>query len=181
MDGLPVDRARWPLMALLAAAAMLATAHAFERLLYLAPCPLCYTQRHVYWAAGALALLAVVFHWRGAPPRLMAAFCLLLGVAFLAGAGVAGYHSLVEWKILPPPAGCAAGNIDLGGDLWDRLGKPVAVASCADALWRFPTMEFGLSMAGWNFLVSLGLAALSFFAATRPMRTDTANEPVTAP
>jgi disulfide bond formation protein DsbB len=178
MDSLPLDRARWPLLALIASAAMLATAHAFERLLYLAPCPLCYTQRQIYWAAAGVALVAVFLNWRGAPPQVKSAGCLLLGMVFLAGAGVSGYHSLVEWGILPPPASCAAGNVNVsGGDLWERLGKPVAVVSCDKALWRMPA-EWGLSMAGWNFLVSIGLAVLSVVAAMRPMRTDTANEPV---
>ena len=34
---------------------MLATAHAFERFAYLAPCQLCLRQREVYWAAVAMA------------------------------------------------------------------------------------------------------------------------------
>lgn len=175
---LPVDRARWPLAALLASGAMLATAHAFERFLLLAPCPLCYNQRQVYWAAGALALVGVILAWRGAKggvsARVQSAICLLLGVVFLAGAGVAGYHSLVEWGVLPAPATCAVGNIDIGapGDLWERLGKPLAVPSCAEAQWWF----LGLSMAAWNTLVSLGLAALSLWAAFRPLGGDTANE-----
>jgi disulfide bond formation protein DsbB len=40
----------------------------------------------------------------------------------------------------------------------------------------FPIL--GLSMAGWNALASIALAAASFFAATRTRRTDTNNEPV---
>lgn len=179
MDRLPLDRTRWPLVALLVSALMLATAHAFERLLYLAPCPLCYTQRQIFWAAGGLALITIAFNWRGAPPRVLSGLSVLLGVVFLVGAGVAGYHSLVEWGILPAPPGCAVGDIKLEGDLWDRLGKPVAVASCDKALWRMPE-GWGLSMAGYNFLVSLGLAGLSLIAAARPVRTDTANEPVAA-
>lgn len=172
MDKLPLDRARWPIIALLACAAMLGAAHAFERFLLLAPCPLCMTQRHVYWAAGALALVAIVLKWRGAGERFLAAMCLLLGVAFLVGAGVAGYHTLVEWGVLPAPATCTAGSVDLSGDLWERLGKPLAVPSCAEAQWHFA----GLSMAGWNTLVSLGLAALSAVSALRQLPADTANE-----
>ncbi len=172
MDALPLDRARWPLIALLASAGMLATAHAFERFLLLAPCPLCYTQRQVYWAAGALALLALIVKALGARPRAQSAMCLLLGVAFLVGAGVAGYHTLVEWGVLPAPATCTAGAVDLSGDLWERLGQPIAVPSCADVAWKF----LGLSMAGWNTLVSLALTALSAFAALRPGFSDTANE-----
>ncbi len=178
METLPLDRARWPFIALLVSAAMLATAHAFERFGGYLPCPLCYTQRQVYWLAGALALITVAVSWRGAPPRLMLATCVLLGLVFLGGAGVAGYHSLVEWGVLPPPATCAAagsGAIDMSNIL-EKLNRPMHVPQCGVAAWRDPVVH--LSMAGWNTLVSLALAALSFVSAARPMRTDTANEPV---
>ena len=46
MQKLPLDRATWPFIAFTASAAMLATAHAFERFLLLAPCPLCYNDGH---------------------------------------------------------------------------------------------------------------------------------------
>jgi disulfide bond formation protein DsbB len=177
MGKLSLDRAKWPFIALLASAAMLAAAHAVERLLFLAPCPLCYSQRQVYWAAGALALVAIAFNWRGAPPRLQSAMSVLLGVLFLTGAGIAGYHALVEWGILPAPETCAAtGRLDVNGDLWEKLGQRQAIPSCDKVQPPFPIL--GLSMAGWNFVASTTLAAASFFAASRPVRTDTANEPV---
>jgi disulfide bond formation protein DsbB len=175
MQKLPLDRSSWPFLAFTASALMLATAHAFERFLLLAPCPLCYNQRQIYWVAGAIGLIGILLNWRRAPARVMCGVCVLLGFVFLASAGVASYHSLVEWGILPAPDTCAVGKITAtGGDLWEKLGKPMAVPSCADAKWRM----LGLSMAGWNVLVSIGLAGLSFFAASRRMRTDTANEPV---
>jgi hypothetical protein len=58
------------------------------------------------------------------------------------------------------------------GDLWERLGQPLAVPSCAEAQWWF----LGLSMAGWNTLASLGLAALSVWSGLRPAGADMANE-----
>jgi disulfide bond formation protein DsbB len=54
------------------------------------------------------------------------------------------------------------------GKLSDILNHPIAVPSCKDAKWRL----LGLSMAGWNALVSVGLAGLSFIAGSRAMRTD---------
>ena len=172
LDWLPFDRVKWPLFALLASAAMLAAAHAFEYFLYLAPCPLCYVQREIYWGSGAIAIIGIFANWRGAPPRLMSMICLLLGVAFLAGAGVATYHSLVEWKILPAPATCAAGGSHLSGDIWAQLGKRQAIASCDKPMWYL----FGLTMANYNVLLSVVFGAASLFAALRPLRTDTANE-----
>ena len=171
MDRLPLDRVKWPLIALLASAAMLATAHGFEYFANLAPCHLCYIQRQVYWVAGGFALTGIFAHWRGASAGVMSVMCLALALTFLAGAGIASYHALVEWKILPSP-GCEFEPLKLKGDLWDQLGKPQKVPSCDEAKWRM----FGLSMAGWNALVSLGLTLASLIAALRPMRTDTNNE-----
>jgi len=174
MEKLPLDRSRWPFIALLASAAMLATAHAVELFLHFAPCQMCYWQRYVYWGTGAIALLSIALNWRGAQPRLMQAMCVVLGLAFLGGAVIAAWHSLVEWKILPPLSGCVASeNLRPTDDLWARLSQPIAVASCDKA----PFHVLGLSMAGWNALASLALAVCSFLAAARPMRTDTANEP----
>ena len=43
-------------------------------------------------------------------------------------------------------------------------GGPVAAPACDKAAWRF----LGLSMAGWNVLISLKLAVLSVLAARAP-------------
>ncbi len=179
MGNMPLDKARWPFIALLASAAMLAAAHAFERFMLLAPCPLCYNQRQVYWVAGALALVAVMLNWRGAPPKAASILCVLLALVFLTGFGIASYHSLVEWGVLPAPATCAAGDIRISGNLWEQLNKPMAVPSCDKALWHFA----GLSMAAWNAIISLALAIGSLFCALRNGRsmTDTANEPGETP
>ena len=175
MEMLPLDRARWPFIALLASAAMLGAAQIVETFFHYAPCQMCWWQRYVYWAAAALALLSIAANWGGARPGLMRASCVLLGLVFLTGVVIAGWHSLVEWKVLPPLSGCvASGRIEVNDDLWSKLGKPIGVPSCADAPFRI----IWLSMAGWNVLASLALAAASFLAAMRPMRTDTNNEPV---
>jgi disulfide bond formation protein DsbB len=176
MEKLPIDRAKWPFIALLASAAMLATAHAFERFGGYMPCALCLRQREVYWAAGALALAAIAINWRGVRPWLMAGLCVALGGVFLWSMGLAGYHSLVEWKVLPAPDTCAATPLTINADnILEQLNRPMHPPSCGDAAWRDPLVK--LSMAGWNAIVSLILAGLSFFAATRAStRTDTQNE-----
>ena len=176
MEKLPIDRAKWPFIALLAAVAMLATAYAFERFGGYMPCHLCLQQREVYWAAGGLALAAIAINWRGARPWLMISLCLALGAVFLYSFGLSGYHSLVEWKILPAPDTCTALPLNLNPDtILEQLNKPMHPPSCGDAAWRDPIVK--LSMAGWNAIVSIVLAGLSIFAATRsPTGTDTQNE-----
>ncbi|MEO0466801.1 MAG: disulfide bond formation protein B [Pseudomonadota bacterium] len=172
---------RWPLLAILASASMLAAAHGFERFAFLYPCPLCLRQREVYWAIIAMTLVGLGL-WRVRPtPRFLPALNVLVGLVFLTGAGVAAYHMGVEYGVLPPPAGCEAPTaleaaraaVDgTGGDLDRRM----ATASCTEVPWSM----LGLSMAGWNVLVSLGLAGLSFFAAqsTKPVSPVSA-EPAT--
>lgn len=182
MGKLPLDRVRWPLAALLASAAVLATAWSFEIFLYLAPCQMCWWQRYVYFASAGISLLAILFNWRGAGVKLMTTFSLLLGAAFLAGTFLGGWHALFEWGLAPGPQGCEAvgvTGVPDGARLSDILSRPQAIVSCKEAMWRLPNAPWGLSMAGWNFLISLGLAGLSFYSATQPpVRTDTANEPV---
>jgi disulfide bond formation protein DsbB len=152
----------WPAVAAAVSAAMLATAHVFQSLGY-APCNLCLKQREVYW--GALVLAAVglaLVQVRRLSPQ---AVSLALGAVFLAGAVVAAFHAGVEWTWWPGPSTCVSGG-DLGVSASDLTAildgnariKPPA---CDVAAWRMA----GLSMAGWNTLASLGLAAVSFAVA----------------
>lgn len=182
MNRLPFDRVRWPLVALLASAGTLAVAYFFEIVLLQAPCQMCWWQRYVYFAAAPVALVAIVLNWRGAGPRLMTTFSILLSLVFLTGFGIAAWHALFEWGLAPGPEGCSAINVgDLREDvsLWEQLGKPQAIPSCKDALWRIPNQPWGLSMAGLNAVWSMILAGVSLYAASQPpVLADTANEPV---
>lgn len=149
----------WPAIALIASASMLAAAHAFEAAGY-QPCLLCLRQREVYWVAIGVAV--AVFVGSRVKPNLAWAGNVLLGIVFLYGMGVAIYHAGAEWKFWPGPATCAAarGNFDAKSIL-EALDKPMHAPSCEDAAWRM----FGISMAGYNAIISLGLALLSFNAA----------------
>jgi disulfide bond formation protein DsbB len=183
MSRLPFDRIRWPLVALLASAATLGVAYFFEIALNQAPCQMCWWQRYAYFAAGPIALVAIVLNWRGAGPRLMTTFSILLALTFMTGFVIAAWHALFEWDLAPGPAGCVAinaGALPEDVPLSELLNRPQAIPSCKDALWRFPNDEpWGLSMAGLNAVWSMVLAALSLYSASQPpMLTDTANEPV---
>ncbi len=152
---------RWPAIAMVVSFAMLGAAHAFERFAYMLPCELCLRQREVYWAVVAMTLTAIVLWSLKQNPRFLTAFNVMLGLVFLTGAIVAGYHAGVEWGYLPAPSGCSAGAVDVMALDPLALDQRQGVVSCEDAPWHL----LGLSMAGWNTLVSLGLSALSFRAA----------------
>jgi disulfide bond formation protein DsbB len=155
----------WPLLAFLSSALLLAIAHAFERFGGLAPCHLCLKQREIYWVAGTVALVASILQRTPLWPRLRLPSNLLLGALFFYGAGLATYHAGAEWKWWPGPSSCSglgsAGAADLEAMLKGTAN--IKAPACDKAAWVF----LGLSMAGWNVLISLKLAAWSVLAALR--------------
>lgn len=155
---------RWRLCALLAAAAMLAAAHAFETFGGLPPCPLCLRQREVYWTAASLGAAFMVVVRLPGGPRWREISCWLLALVFLAGTGIAAYHAGAEWKLWPGPTTCAgAGGVDAAAMAEFLGGARVRPPACDQAPWVFA----GLSMAGWNAVISAGLTAMSVLAAFR--------------
>src|SRR5690349_4344481 len=156
---------RWRLCAVLVAAAMLATAHAFETFGGLAPCLLCLKQREVYWVILWAGLIFMVLVRTPGGPRWRAATCWFLALAFAVSCGVATYHAGAEWKFWPGPQACSSGGGTVNAADLDAFlkGAKVRPPACDEAAWVFA----GLSMAGWNAVISLGLAVLSAVAAVR--------------
>lgn len=160
---------RWRLAAVLVAAGMLATAHAFETFGGYAPCTLCLRQREVYWTILGLGAAFMVLVRMPVGPRWRAATCWVLGLAFLVGFGLAVYHAGAEWKFWPGPQACASaggGSVSAADMAAFLAGEKVKPPACDEAPWVFA----GLSMAGWNAVISLALAGLSAVAAIREHR-----------
>jgi disulfide bond formation protein DsbB len=156
----------WPMWALLASATALAGAHASQTFGGLEPCSLCLRQREVYWTAMAVAALALVAERTAARARLRPVFGLVLLAVFATGAVIAARHAGAEWKWWPGPQTCSSSGAGVSAASLARLlhGAKVAAPRCDEASWRL----FGLSMAGWNFLISLGLAGLSGLSSFGP-------------
>ncbi len=151
------------------AALTLAGAWFFELALGIKPCPLCLEQRYAYYLTVPLALLvAFVAAWN-APRRVIVAGFAILLLAALSNAGLGAYHSGVEWAFWPGPTDCSGSGGDLGsaGSLLQRLDT-VKVVRCDEVQWRF----LGLSLAGYNVLISLLMAMLAGWgiAKTAPQR-----------
>ena len=144
-------------IAILGAAAILG-AYYFQYGLGLEPCPLCLEQRTAYYFAIPLALIVAFAAARGAPRAFLTAALVLIALAMLLNAGLGVYHSGVEWKFWPGPADCSGPVTSLGraSDLMRQL-QNVTVARCDEAAWRF----LGLSLAGYNVLISLLMAAIA--------------------
>jgi disulfide bond formation protein DsbB len=150
--------AQWPWIALASSLTMLAIAHGFERFGGLAPCALCLHQREAYWIAAAIATLALLARRMEGAELTNRALNLLLTFAFVGGAIVAGFHMGVEYKWWPGLPSCtAASSGAVPTDLLGALNQPIHVVGCDEAPWIF----LGLSMAGWNMLISLKLAIYS--------------------
>jgi disulfide bond formation protein DsbB len=140
------------LLLALASVLILLAALGLQYLGGLAPCHLCVLQRWPYVALIALGLIG----WRWQPRPLLALSALVL----LIGAGLAGYHVAVEEGWVALPESCVAGG---SAQTIEQLKQMLATAPPACDQVRFSL--FGLTLAGWNFLASLVLAAYAATAA----------------
>jgi disulfide bond formation protein DsbB len=146
-----------PLLVLIASAALVGGALLFQYVGNLAPCELCLYQRWPYYAAIPLSLAALLAGRRPATLGLLAA-CVLL---FVAGGALAFYHVGVEQHWFQGPTACT-GSVSSSGSVEDftkRLLEAPPVR-CDEVAWSF----LGISLAGWNFLASLGLVVFCIAA-----------------
>jgi disulfide bond formation protein DsbB len=157
-----VQRARPAVIAaLLVAAGGAATilgAFYFQYVVGLQPCPMCYEERIPHYVAIPLALVVAVAALRGAPRNVVRAGLAVIAIAMLILVGMSIYHAGVEWKWWPGPTDCTGPMNGLGnvGDLLQRMQKTVVIR-CDEAAWTL----FGISLAGYNALISLALAAIA--------------------
>jgi disulfide bond formation protein DsbB len=167
MKRFSLDARTWLLLGALASAALLAGAHAFETFGHYSPCELCYKQRDVHWLALWVGALGFgVSFWRPGVARLA---CLLLALVFLGSAVLGAYHAGVEWKWWPGPTTCSGAHdktVDVAALMRLVNGGGDHIVACDQAAWRM----FGISMAGYNALISLVLAGLSALFAYRDGR-----------
>ena len=151
---------RYVVLCLLAASvAILGAALASQYLGGLQPCVLCVYQRLPYVAVILIAGAALFL-----PPGPRAVALALAGMALLTGAGIAVFHVGVEQHWWQGTAEC--GSTGAGGAGLEDLRAQILAAPtvrCDEVAWSL----FGISMAGYNALVSLGLGIASLFAARR--------------
>jgi disulfide bond formation protein DsbB len=133
----------------------------------LQPCPLCLEQRYAYYFAIPLALMVLVGDHVGASRKVLFAALVAIALGMLWNAGLGVYHSGIEWKWWAGPQECTGTLGDLGsaGGLRNKL-ESFSVVRCDDAAWRF----LGLSLAGYNALISLALAFIAACAAAMEWR-----------
>ncbi|MFQ5773965.1 MAG: disulfide bond formation protein B [Kiloniellaceae bacterium] len=126
----------------------------------LQPCVLCVYQRYAYGGALVFGLAGLAL---GPWPHARRLAVALAGLAFLTGAAIAFFHVGVEQHWWRGTAECHAPAFDPNVSI-EELRKRLLEARfvpCDEVPWSL----FGISMAGYNFLASLGLAAAGMWAA----------------
>lgn len=152
-----MSQRRLILLATFGSALMLLGAFAFQFIGGYPPCKMCYWQR---WPHAAAVLIGGLLLLGG--PRLV---IWLGGLATLITAGIGAFHAGVEWRWWAGPSSCSGGG-NLGGLSGSDLlstDAPSGIVMCDEIVWQL----LGLSMAGWNAVISLGLVALWIMAARR--------------
>jgi disulfide bond formation protein DsbB len=135
-----------------------------QLVLGLAPCELCLLQRWPYYLGVPLAAVACILAWRSPWLRggLLAPLFWLLALVFLASAGLGIYHAGVEWGFWAGPGACTGHYVAPAStdDFLKSLEGGPSVR-CDQAAIRI----LGLSLAGWNALASLAIAAFAALGA----------------
>lgn len=146
----------FPAVVLATSLALLLGAFAFQYWGGLYPCVLCIWQRWAHAAVIVLALAALFL----ADRRSGIWFVALAGLALIAGAGIAGFHVGVEQKWWEGTAECS-GTATFGKGI-DALKQSILSRAQAPRCDEVPWAMFGISMAGWNMIISgvMGFAAL---------------------
>ena len=135
MSGLNQARA----LAFAIPAALLGGAYIAQYGFGLYPCEMCWWQRYPHFAALALALAS----WVIVPHRVWAA---LAGLAIITSGLIGGFHAGVEYHWWEGITNCA--TTPGAGSAFDFSN--VSVVRCDAAPWEL----FGISLAGYNFLIS---------------------------
>ncbi|HYD67094.1 disulfide bond formation protein B [Azospirillum sp.] len=146
------------LLLALASAGILGAALVFQYGFGYQPCILCIWQRWPYVAVLAFSIVTLLFpRWRGVGDALLVAS----GFALLANAGIAAYHVGVEQQWWAGTSGCGAPAVAATIEELRARILAAPVVRCDEVQWSL----FGVSMAGYNVVLSLGMAAFAFASA----------------
>jgi disulfide bond formation protein DsbB len=139
-------------------AVLLAGAYVSQYGFGLYPCEMCWWQRWPHFAAVALVLLST------APPpnRLLVA---LAGLAILASGLIGGFHAGVEYGWWEGFTTCSSSVQDAGGDPLEEI-MSAPLVRCDVAPWTLA----GISLAGFNAIISTAAALAVFFLVLKDRR-----------
>ncbi len=142
-------------LALLLPAALLGGALISEHVFGLYPCEMCMWQRWPHMVAIVFAILALIFRSQNWSWLLVIGAALAIIVSGLIG----GFHAGVEYGWWEGITSCATNLADSGDLLGSIMNAPLV--RCDVAPWSL----FGISLAGYNFLLSVGGGMLILWTA----------------
>lgn len=155
---------RWGSLSLFVTVAIILGALAFEHVGGFKPCPLCLQQRYAYYAAiPALFIALILLSMEN--KQVATALLFFVSMMFLANAGFGVYHAGAEWGYWDPPTTCQ-GAEKLATDAKNLLSalKDVSFVDCG----KPALIILGLSLAGWNAIISfclfVGCLKAAFYA-----------------
>jgi disulfide bond formation protein DsbB len=151
------------LLALLIPAALLLGAFGSEHIGKLVPCEMCWWQRYPHMAALVLAALAFTSGRTPARSRLLTT---LAAIAIAISGAIGVYHAGVELGVFQGITTCTS---TATGATPEEILKSIMnapVVRCDQVQWSL----LGISMAGWNAIISLGGAAAVLWLLGRERR-----------
>ena len=125
------------------------------------PCEMCWWQRYAHGAALILAALAFT---APAPSHRARSLTALAAIAIAASGAIGAFHAGVEYHWWEGLTRCTSTG---AGSLGDIMGIPLV--RCDQAQWTF----HGVSLAGFNAILSLGAAAIVAALLLRSHRSET--------
>ncbi len=148
------------LLALATPAALLTGALSSQYIGGLYPCEMCHWQRWPHYAAVPLALLAIALRNHGAGRTLL----LLAALAIFASGAIGVFHAGVEYDWWKGLTSCSASPSAGGNFLDDVMATPII--SCNQPQWTL----FGISLAGFNAIISIAAAMTILWLTIRKPR-----------
>lgn len=139
------QRAHW--LAFLLPTALLAGAYGSQYIGGLYPCEMCWWQRWPHFVAVPLALLAFFMGNPGIKRVLVA----LAAMAILTSGLIGGFHAGVEYGWWEGLSTCSTVPTGSAEDILKEIMNTPLIR-CDVAPWKL----FGISLAGFNFLLSVG-------------------------
>ena len=135
--------------------AMVLGALGFQYIGHVLPCEMCHWQRWPLDGAFFIGVGAAALSTAGILDKKAVTVLALIALGLIAISGSIGaYQAGVEWKLLPGPSSCTGARFVFHGAA--GLSNMPPVVPCDVASWRL----FGISLAGYNALCSLGAAFL---------------------
>ena len=157
-----LDKAR--ALAIAVPAALLAGAYGSEYWGGLFPCEMCWWQRYAHFVGLAFALLSLAL--RSFPDR-GRSLVWLAALAILASGGIGAYHAGVEAGIFEGLTQCTSTASGLSGEALLKAVMERPVIRCDQVQFEF----LGISMAGWNAILSCLSALIILWLSLRRPRT----------